>query len=218
MSRTAGLLVTLLLGVGGVIAWSWAPAFKAQRGAPARAEIGSSTGEKTDDSLTFEVLGFKFNRLWIPFWPCSPRTVHESWWSSWALPKNWTLDDMSAFNRAMVCHDPLPPGFPTPDHEQRELARTTGAVDWIGRHEVQLRITDGVGKIAAAKLYIDDDLVSEATLENGRVVDRGDESQATLDFFLPWLPQFTVTLITDDRDGRMAESSFSIGRSWPNSR
>jgi hypothetical protein len=81
----------------------------------------------------------------------------------------------------------------------------------MGRHEIQLRVTDGVGKLAAAKLYLDDDLVGDATLDNGRIVDRGDESEATLEFFLPWIPKFTVTLITNYRDGNMEESSYSIG-------
>jgi hypothetical protein len=218
MSKITGLAVTMFLGLGGLLVSRWTHASTARRGSPAAEEVGLRTGVQTEDSLTFEVLGFKFNRLWIPFWPCSPRTVHESSWSTCALPENSTLDDLEVFNRAMVCHEPLPPGFPTPGHERRELARTTGAVDWMGRHEIQLRVTDGVGKLASAKLYLDYEIVSEATLDDGRIVDRGDESEATLDLFLPWIPQFTVTLITDDRDGRTEESSLSLGRSSLSSR
>ncbi len=211
MSRMTGILVTTILGAAGVSVYSWTHASRTRRGAPVVPEVGSKIGAQEEDSLTFEVLGFRFNRLWIPFWPCSPRTVHEVSLSAVSWPEHPTLDDLDTFSHALVCRDPLPPGFPTPGHEKRELARTTGAVDWMGRHEIRLRVTDGVGKLAAAKLYLDDDLVSEATLEDGRIVDRGEDSEATLEFFLPWVPSFTITLITNDRDGNMEESSFSIG-------
>jgi hypothetical protein len=213
MSKAAGLVVTMILGAGGLLVSTRAHASRARPGTSIIEEVGAKSGLHADDSLTFYVFGFKFNRLWIPYWPCSERTVHDSTSSACALPENSTLHDLEVLNRAMACHDPLPPGFPTPSHERRTLARTTGAVDWMGRHEIQLHVTDGVGRIAAAKLYLDDELVSEATSDNGGSVDRGDESEATLTFFLPWIPRFTVTLITDDRDGKMEESSFSIGRS-----
>jgi hypothetical protein len=216
MSKRTGLAVTMFLGVGGILVSSWTHASRARHGVPAAEEAGLRTGVQTEDSPTFDVLGFRFNRLWIPFWPCSPREVLK--WSSCALPKNLTLDDLEVFTRAMACHDPLPPGFPAPSHETSDFACTTGAVDWMGRHEIQLRHTNGVGRLASAKLYLDGDLVSEASLDDGTIVDRGDESEATLHFFLPWLPNFTVTLITDDPDGQMEESSFSIGHSSLSSR
>lgn len=213
MSKTVGLAVTVILGAGGLLVSTRAHSSRACPGTSSIEEVGAKSGLHGDDSLTFCVFGFKFNRLWIPFWPCSERTVHDSSSSVCALPENPTLDDLEVLNRALACHDPLPPGFPTPSHERRTLARTTGAVDWMGRHEIELHVTDGLGRLAAAKLYLNDELVGEATLDNGGIVDRGDASEATLTFFLPWIPRFTVTLITDDRDGKMEESSFSIGRS-----
>jgi hypothetical protein len=212
MSRVSGLLLVTVLGVGGMLVSPWTHASRARRGVPVAAEVGSGSGARKEESPTFEVLGFRLNRLWIPYWPCSPRTVHESsGWSAISLPENPRLEDLESLNHALACRDPLPPGFSTPSHEKRALARTTGAVDWFGRHEIQLRVTDGLGRLASAKLYLDDALVSEATVENGRIVDRGDESEAALEFFLPWIPHFTVTLITDDWDGKTEESSYSIG-------
>jgi hypothetical protein len=211
MSKSTGLAVTMILGVGGLLVASRPHTSRAHPASRAIVGVGSNSGVQNDDSLTFKVFGFKLNRLWIPFWPCSQRTVHESSSSVCALPVNSTLEDLEVFNRAMVCGDPLPPGFPTPDHARRTLARTTGAVDWMGRHEIQLHVTDGLGRLAAAKLYLDDELVSEATLDNGGIVEHGDESDATLHFFLPWIPRFKVTLVTDDWEGKMEESSFWMG-------
>jgi hypothetical protein len=213
MSKAAGLAVTLFLGVGGLLVSSWTHASSARRTASIAEEAGSRNGLLAGDSLTFEVLGFRFNRLWIPFWPCSPRTVYGSTWSSRILPKDATREEIEAFNRAWVCHDPLPSGFVAAGPERRTQARTTGEVDWFGRHEIQLRVTAAARELASAKLYLDDELVGEASLDDGKIVQRGDESEATLEFFLPWIPQFTLTLITDDLDGRMEESTYSIGRS-----
>jgi hypothetical protein len=213
MSKAAGLAVTLLLGAGGLAVSSWTHASSARRAASIAEGVGSGNGLLAGDSLNFEVLGFKFNRLWIPFWPCSPRTVYGSSWSSRTFSKDATREDIDAFNRAWVCHDPLPSGFVAAGPERREQARTTGAVDWFGRHEIQVRVTAAASELASAKLYLDDDLVGEASLDDGKIVQRGDEAEATLEFFLPWIPQFTLTLITDDLDGRIEESTYSIGRS-----
>jgi len=103
-------------------------------------------------------------------------------------------------------------------HARHVVARATGVVDWLGRHEVQVKVTSGVGELASAKLYLGYELVSQATLDGGGIVDRADGSEGTLGFFLPWIPHFTLTLITEDRDGRMEEESLSIGRSSLNPR
>src|ERR1043165_4567162 len=132
MSKAVALAVTMILGAGGLLVSTRAHTSRACPGTPTIEGVGPKFGAHADGSLTFQVFGFKFNRLWIPYWPCSERTAYES--ASCALSKNATLDDLEALNRAFACHDPLPPGFPTPSHERRTLARTTGAVDWMGRH------------------------------------------------------------------------------------
>ena len=156
-------------------------------------------------------LGFKPHGLWIPYWPLPPRTIYDCSSSAFSGPRNPTTEELEAFNRAVTCHDPVPAGFTLSGHARRVLARTTGSVDWLGRHEIQVSVTDGSGRLASARLYLGNELVSEASLEDGRIVDHGDEDEGTLDFFLPWLPHFTVTLITNDQDGQLEEESLTIG-------
>jgi hypothetical protein len=160
-------------------------------------------------TLPFLHLGTR--ALWIPYWPCPPRTVHETSSCSFAGPECPEIEDVSALNDALFRGDPPPPGFSITGHTKREIARTTGAVDWFGRHEIALSITDGMERLRSARLYLDDELVDEATWENGKLADRAVEAEASLRLFLPWIPYFKVRLVTEDWNGRTEESSFSIG-------
>jgi hypothetical protein len=148
-----------------------------------------------------------------PYWPCPPRTVYETSFCGFSGPECPETDALSAVNRAITRGDPLPPGFVLTRARQSETARTTGAVDWFGRHELALSVRTGMAELRAARLYLDDELVDEATWENGKLADLGDEAEASLRFFLPWIPCFRVKLVTENWDGRTEESSFSVGRS-----
>ena len=163
-------------------------------------------------------LGVRPHGLWIPYWPFPARTIYDCSTSTWSGPKNQTMEELRALNHATTCKDPPPPGFTMEGHPRHVVARTTGVVDWLGRHEVQVKVTGSVGELASAKLYLGYELVSQATLDDGGIVDRADGSEATLDFFLPWIPHFTLTLITEDRDGEMEEEWLSIGSSSLNPR
>jgi hypothetical protein len=158
-------------------------------------------------------LGVKPHGLWIPYWPLSQRTIYDCSTSSWPGLKNPTPEELAAFNRAIACQNPPPPGFTLDGPPQHVVARTTGVVNWLGRHQVQVKVTNGGRALASAKLYLAYELVSEATLDNGAIVDRAEGSEVTLDLFLPWIPHFTLALITEGRDGKLEESSLSIGRS-----
>jgi len=55
--------------------------------------------------------------------------------------------------------------------------------------------------------------MSQATRENGLIVETTGEARAVLRFFLPWLPPYTVKLVLHGADGKDEGSSFSVGRS-----
>jgi len=96
---------------------------------------------------------------------------------------------------------------------EREIARTTGAVDWLDRHEIELTVKAGAERLRSAELFIDDRSMSEATRENGLIVETAGEARAVLRFFLPRLPPYTVKLVLHGADGKDEGSSFSVGRS-----
>jgi hypothetical protein len=64
-------------------------------------------------------------------------------------------------------------------------------------------------------LYLDDELVDQASWENGKLADQGEDAEASLKFFLPWIQHFEVKLVTEDWDGRTEESSVCIGCAPP---
>jgi hypothetical protein len=150
--------------------------------------------------------------LWIPFWPASKQTVYESSTCAWTGPECPSFEDLHALTDALVNEGPVPPGFTRSRHVAHEIARTTGAIDWLGRHEIQVTVREGAEELDSVRLYLDDDLMSEATRVNGTIVECADEAEATLSFFLPWLPPFTVKLVMQGSDGRDEESSITIGR------
>ncbi len=156
-------------------------------------------------------LPFGTRALWIPYWPCPPKTVYAASWCCFSGLECVELEDLKALNRALARGDPLPPGYSASAHRSHEIARTTGSVDWFGRHEIALVVGDAMENLRSARLYLDDELVDEADWENGQMTDLSDEAQASFRFFLPWRPPFTVKLITENWDGREDESSLTIG-------
>jgi hypothetical protein len=162
--------------------------------------------------LPFLHLGIK--AIWIPFYPCGSRTIHESSSYEFKKPQSATSEETAAFGIALGNGDRLPSGFEVSHHEH-ELARTTGVVDWFGRHEVEVTVTAPEDDLRSTRLYIDDDLVSEATPENGDLTHSSGEAKAVMRFFLPWLAPYTVRLVRVDGQGHELDSSVTIGRSAP---
>jgi hypothetical protein len=152
--------------------------------------------------------------VFIPFYPCGSRTV-DQWGSySYTAPPSATPEDVGAFHLVMHIGAPIPSGFVV-SHREQEISHTTGVVDWFGRHEVEVNVTASADELQSARLYLDDDLVDEATHENGGVVESSGEAKAVLRFFLPWLPPYTVRLVKVGADGKELESSRTVGRARP---
>jgi hypothetical protein len=151
--------------------------------------------------------------LWIPYFPCTPQVVYETSSCGWSGPECPSDDQISALSGVLVHGDPFPPGFTMTYRVERETARTTGAVDWLGRHEIEVTVRASTDALASASLYLDDRLVSEANDENGCVFRYGDDAEAVLSFFVPWVPPYTVELVTRASDGKESKSSIAVGRS-----
>ena len=166
-------------------------------------------------ALPFLHLGTR--ALWIPYWPCPPRTVYGTSMCCFSGPDCQETDDLSALSGALVRGEPPPPGFSV-GHIRRESASTTGVVDWFGWHELAVSVRDEMEKLRSARLYLDGELVDEASWENGKLADQGEDAEASLKFFLPWIQHFEVKLITEGWDGRTEESSVCIGCAPPKSK
>jgi hypothetical protein len=165
--------------------------------------------------VPFVHLGTKV--IWIPFYPCGSRTIDEGSSCGFTGTQSPTDQEMAAMCDALVKGEPPPPGFVMSSFEH-EIARTTGVIDWFGRHEVEVTATAPADRLQSARLYLDDALVSEATHENGGVVESTGEAKAALRFFLPWLAPYTVRLVKVGADGRELESSRTVGHARPSSK
>jgi hypothetical protein len=150
--------------------------------------------------------------LWIPYCPCLPQSVYDNAGFAFNGPECPTPEQIRALHEAAAHHGPMPQGFVITGSYSSTSAFTTGLIDWLGRHELELRVRDGVESLQSARLYIGDRIVGEATRENGGIVDDSVDAEAHLKFFLPWLPPYTVRLVKLRADGKESESSITIGR------